>query len=86
MTGTRFGAGCLEVIKKSGSRVFKVKHVLEGRVNAMSEHLHQAGERTQIRNPKEVNFSVLNAPYRPLSDREEILSPRGASRTNPHRV
>jgi hypothetical protein len=36
----------------------------------MFERSRQTGERTQIRDPKEVNFSVLNAPYQLLSGGE----------------
>jgi hypothetical protein len=48
---------------RSGSKVFKVKSVLGGRANAMFQRSRQTGERTQIRDPKEVNFPFLNAPY-----------------------
>jgi hypothetical protein len=45
----------------------KVKHALGGRANAMFERSRHAGESSQIQDPEEVNFTVLNAPYRLLS-------------------
>jgi hypothetical protein len=44
-------------------------------VNAMFERSRQAGERTQIQDPEEANFTVLNVPYRLLS---------GSEPSNPH--
>ncbi len=44
--------------------------MFEGRANAMFERSRQASESSQIQDPEEVNFTVLNVPYRLLSGSE----------------
>jgi hypothetical protein len=50
-------------ISRSGSKAVKLKHVLGGKANAMSEGSRQAGESSQIQDSEGANSSVSNAPY-----------------------